>query len=202
MQQAVLFVVAHAAQQAHGAGIILGPLEGGGLIGLVKTLAARFLHGAAAIGLAGTAHAAAHAGHDLHQVVHGAAFLNVLEELLGVDLPDDVVKKVVEGVKAKIKAGNLTPVVPEGDPAIMGKPTLHSVIDKQLDAAKCVGCGLCINNCPVGAIGNDLAINLEACIECQRCSHICPVAARTYYTNWDGTDGKYLAPRKPVTYML
>lgn len=116
------------------------------------------------------------------------------------DIPE--IKAFAEGVKAKIKAGNLTPVVPEGDPAIMGKPTLHSVIDKQLDAAKCVGCGLCINNCPVGAIGNDLAINLEACIECQRCSHICPVAARTYYTNWDGTDGKYLAPRKPVTYML
>lgn len=29
--------------------------------------------------------------------------VKVLEELLGVDLPDDIVKKVVEGVKAKIK---------------------------------------------------------------------------------------------------
>ena len=29
--------------------------------------------------------------------------VKVIEELLGVDLPDDIVKKVVEGVKAKIK---------------------------------------------------------------------------------------------------
>ena len=116
------------------------------------------------------------------------------------DIPE--IKAFAEGVKAKIKAGNLTPVVPEGDPAIMGKPTLHSVIDKQLDASKCVGCGLCINNCSVGAIGNDLAINLEMCIECQRCSYICPVGARTYTTGWDGTDAKYVAPRKPVTYIL
>ena len=29
--------------------------------------------------------------------------VKVIEDLLGVDLPDDVVKKVIEGVKAKIK---------------------------------------------------------------------------------------------------
>ena len=29
--------------------------------------------------------------------------VKVIEELLGVELPDDIVKKVVEGVKAKIK---------------------------------------------------------------------------------------------------
>ena len=29
--------------------------------------------------------------------------VKVIEELLGVDLPDDIVKKVVDGVKAKIK---------------------------------------------------------------------------------------------------
>ena len=29
--------------------------------------------------------------------------VKVIEELVGVDLPDDIVKKVVEGVKAKIK---------------------------------------------------------------------------------------------------
>ena len=55
----------------------------------------------------------------------------------------------------------------------------------------------------IGAIDpKTLAINNEICIECQRCSHVCPAAARTYVTDWDGTDSKYLAPRKPITYVL
>lgn len=108
---------------------------------------------------------------------------------------DEILKKLASGAPA--------PITVEGDPAINGKPTIKSVIDHQLDATKCVMCGLCVNNCPVGAIdAKTLAINSEPCVECQRCSHICPVAARTYLTAWDGTDSKYLAPRQPITYVV
>lgn len=106
-------------------------------------------------------------------------------------------------IRKKIESGSLASITVEGDPAIVGKPSLHSVIDKQLDASKCLMCGLCVNNCSVGAIDpKTLVINNEICIECQRCSHVCPVAARTYITAWDGTDAKYLAPRKPITYVV
>lgn len=113
------------------------------------------------------------------------------------------IKAFADEILKKISGGALAPIAVEGDPAIVGKPTLHSVIDKQLDAAKCLMCGLCVSNCSVGAIDpKTLAINNEICIECQRCSHVCPAAARTYVTDWDGTDSKYLAPRKPITYVL
>ena len=37
----------------------------------------------------------------------GTEPVKVVEELLGVDLPDDMIEKVVEGVKAKISADKL-----------------------------------------------------------------------------------------------
>ncbi len=51
------------------------------------------------------------------------------------------------------------------------------MVDKDI----CVGCGACINVCPVGAIQFDndgkAKIDPEICIKCKSCENTCPVSA-------------------------
>ena len=54
-------------------------------VGGVKALAALVLSSGEAVGLAGAAHAAALAAHDLHQVVKALAGFHIGDKLLGVD---------------------------------------------------------------------------------------------------------------------
>jgi len=44
----------------------------------------------------------------------------------------------------------------------------------------CVGCGICVESCPVEAISlleNKAIINKELCIECASCIDVCPLEA-------------------------
>ena len=46
---------------------------------------------------------------------------------------------------------------------------------------KCIGCGTCLNICPVNAIKLDengkAQIDKEICIQCGSCQNVCPVEA-------------------------
>ena len=47
----------------------------------------------------------------------------------------------------------------------------------RVDKEKCVGCGVCVDVCPAGAIsmGNNKAqIDADKCMDCGRCAQICP----------------------------
>lgn len=50
-----------------------------------------------------------------------------------------------------------------------------------LDENKCIGCGICVEKCPIDAIELTTAIsltNLDRCIGCGLCAHHCPEKAR------------------------
>lgn len=49
-----------------------------------------------------------------------------------------------------------------------------------INADECVGCGACVEECPVGAIvekDGKYVINADECIECGACEGVCPVGA-------------------------
>lgn len=68
---------------------------------------------------------------------------------------------------------------------------LRGLVNKHLqprlifDESKCIGCKVCINNCPVKVLtmekGKKIKINSEKCIRCYCCQELCPEKAVTVY---------------------
>jgi len=49
-----------------------------------------------------------------------------------------------------------------------------------IDKNKCIGCGICVKECPVNAItmkDGKAEIDMEKCIRCGRCHDVCPKKA-------------------------
>ena len=54
--------------------------------------------------------------------------------------------------------------------------TENSIIDPE----KCIGCGACADECPVGCISEKdgkYVINADECLDCGACAGVCPVDA-------------------------
>jgi hypothetical protein len=62
-----------------------------------------------------------------------------------------------------------------------GKLNQHESIKHQVEPEKCISCGVCIQNCPVEAIGWDeqgkARIDTAVCISCSECISVCPQQA-------------------------
>ena len=88
--------------------------------------------------------------------------------------PDTSDEAMLAGFASKINLENTLTSLPGNRPY---KP--YKVVPMvPMLGETCTSCGLCVEECPVCAIGDDFAIDPQKCIGCMRCTSICPSQAR------------------------
>ena len=115
------------------------------------------------------------------QVIAAAAFIaeHSIVRSIAAGRPDAEDEALCRQFAADVmaKLDNPTSVnVPGNDPYVELKPSaFHPVADET-----CVKCGVCAEQCPVGAIPLDNPSKTlgDVCINCMRCVQVCPVRSR------------------------
>ncbi|MCX5793382.1 MAG: DUF362 domain-containing protein [Elusimicrobia bacterium] len=67
-----------------------------------------------------------------------------------------------------------------------GKKAQHAGLFPRIRNSKCVKCGLCKAQCPVGAIRGDITVDEAKCIGCGKCVEVCPYKAIVTYQKSTG----------------
>ena len=135
-----------------------------------------------------------------HSLVHELAAGRPNEDdLLFID-------KFAKEVTEKINSGDMQmkDTVPGERPYIV-LPRVKSPIAV---SDNCTKCGICAEQCPMGAIDKDnpTQTDTEKCIVCMRCAYVCPVKARSLpeavYTKMSGyLLGSYSTPKENEVYF-
>ncbi len=143
------------------------------------------------------------------QVIAAAAFIaeHSIVRSIAAGRPDAedqaLCRQFAADVMAKLE--NPTPVnVPGNDPYVELKPSaFHPAADET-----CVKCGVCAEQCPVGAIPMDEPSETknDVCINCMRCVQVCPVSSRALPAPFVAGVTKMLSEKaagykKPVVFM-
>lgn len=130
--------------------------------------------------------------------IAGAGFVaqHAFSDILSAGRPDkedmDKVQEFSEGLTEKVKAleevpnpvslkGNNPPKEYYTPKGLDGKPAVFLRAKPKTDVGKCNNCGVCVNNCPTGAINKENPSEIIGiCIKCHACINKCPKKAKFF----------------------